>query len=152
MPFTITGTFNSDVWLEYSTNGGSTWTRLSTLFTDATTIVTDDLPTNIDLKIRLVAFCNESLISNVLDYDYVENFSFQGTEGVLSCNSGFQSFEDLNPKTLYCASSALSMGISVYDDISLSTLTTISGFRNGTTVYEISSGIITLVNTIGNGC
>ena len=71
MPFTITGTINSDVWLEYSTDNGSTWTRLTTLFPSGTSIVTSELPTNVDLKVRLVAVCNESLISNVLDYDYV---------------------------------------------------------------------------------
>jgi hypothetical protein len=71
MAFTITGAIQSDVWLEYSTDGGSTWTRLTTLFPAGSSIVTNDLPTNIDLKVRLVAFCDETLVSNVLDYDYV---------------------------------------------------------------------------------
>lgn len=74
MPFTITGAIQSEVWLEYSTDGGITWTRLTTLFPSGSSIETNDLPTNVDLKVRLVAFCDENFISNVLDYEisYIE--------------------------------------------------------------------------------
>jgi hypothetical protein len=71
MPHTINGSINSAVWLEYSTNGGSTWTRLSTSFPIGTSITTGLLPINVDLKIRLIALCDETKISNVVDYDYV---------------------------------------------------------------------------------
>jgi hypothetical protein len=71
MPFTITGTINTDVWLEYSTDNGSTWVRLPTLFPSGTSIATSELPTNVDLKVRIVAFCNPTYISNELEYDYV---------------------------------------------------------------------------------
>jgi hypothetical protein len=71
MPHTINGSINSAVWLEYSTNGGTSYTRLPTSFPIGTSIVTDLLPINVDLKIRLIALCDESKISNVVDYDYV---------------------------------------------------------------------------------
>ena len=71
MPFTITGAIQSEVWLEYSTNGGTAWTRLPTSFPIGSSIVTNDLPTGIDLKVRMVAVCDETKISNILDYDYV---------------------------------------------------------------------------------
>ena len=77
MSFTITGAIQSEVWLEYSTNGGTTWTRLPTSFPIGSSIVTNDLPTDIDLKVRLVAVCDETKISNVLDYDYVPSNCFR---------------------------------------------------------------------------
>jgi hypothetical protein len=66
--FTISGNITSDVWLEYSTNAGANYTRLSTAFPSGTQIVTSDLPTNTALKVRLVAVCDETKVSNVYDY------------------------------------------------------------------------------------
>lgn len=68
--FTITGQI-ANSYLEYSTNNGTTWTRLPTPYPDTTSITTSLLPTNVDLKVRMVAVCDETKISNVLDYDYV---------------------------------------------------------------------------------
>jgi hypothetical protein len=68
---TINGTITSEVWLEYSTNSGTTWNRVVTPFPAGTTIITSLLPKNADLQIRLVSECNESLISNVVEYDYI---------------------------------------------------------------------------------
>jgi hypothetical protein len=68
--FTITGQI-ANSYLEYSTNNGTTWTRLPTPYPDTTSITTSLLPTNIDLKVRMVAVCDETKISNVLDYNYV---------------------------------------------------------------------------------
>jgi hypothetical protein len=67
--FTITGQI-ANSYLEYSTNNGTTWTRLPTPYPDTTSITTSLLPTNVDLKVRMVAVCDETKISNVLDYDY----------------------------------------------------------------------------------
>lgn len=72
MAFTITGSITSDVWLEYSTDNGATYTRLPNAFPAGASIVTNALPINVDLKIRLVAVCDETKVSNVVDYDYVE--------------------------------------------------------------------------------
>lgn len=77
--FTITGQIVTEVWVEYSTDLGTTWTRLPTSFPSGTSIVTSDLPTGVDLKIRLVAVCDETKISNVLDYVYIETFAFSGS-------------------------------------------------------------------------
>lgn len=68
--FTITGQIPNS-YLEYSTDGGGSWIRLPTPFADTTSITTSALPTNIDLKVRMTAVCDETKISNVLDYDYV---------------------------------------------------------------------------------
>lgn len=70
--FTITGQIPNS-YLEYSTDGGGSWIRLPTPFADTTSITTSALPTNIDLKVRMVAVCDETKISNVLDYDLVTN-------------------------------------------------------------------------------
>ena len=68
--FTIVGQIPNS-YLEYSTDGGASWIRLPTPFADTTSITTSALPTNIDLKVRMVAVCDETKISNILDYDYV---------------------------------------------------------------------------------
>lgn len=72
MPYTIQGQILSEVWLEFSIDGGATWTRLPNTFPFGTSIVTSDLPTGVDLKVRLVAVCDETTISNEIDYDYIE--------------------------------------------------------------------------------
>jgi hypothetical protein len=68
MAFTITGSITSDVWIEYSTDNGATYTRLPNAFPAGASIVTNALPTGVDLKIRLVALCDETKVSNVFDY------------------------------------------------------------------------------------
>jgi hypothetical protein len=78
--FTITGQI-ANSYLEYSTNNGTTWTRLPTPYPDTTSITTSLLPTNIDLKVRMVAVCDETKISNVLDYDA------PATIGILNINN-----------------------------------------------------------------
>ena len=77
--FTITGEIKTEVWLEYSIDSGISWTRLPTSFPIGTSIFTNDLPIDVDLKVRLVAKCDETKISNVVDYDYVEIFAFSGS-------------------------------------------------------------------------
>jgi hypothetical protein len=69
--FTITGQI-ANSYLEYSTNNGTTWTRLPTPYPDTTSITTSLLPTNVDLKVRMVAVCDETKISNEIYYDYIE--------------------------------------------------------------------------------
>ena len=74
--FTIPGQIPNS-YLEYSTDGGGSWIRLPTPFAATTSITTSALPTNIDLKVRMVAVCDETKISNILDYDYIQSNCFR---------------------------------------------------------------------------
>lgn len=67
--FTITGSITSDVFVEFSEDDGVTWERVLNAFPAGATIVSDDLPVEVDLKIRLVALCDETKISNVFDFN-----------------------------------------------------------------------------------
>jgi hypothetical protein len=84
MPHTINGSINSAVWLEYSTNGGTSYTRLPTSFPAGTSIVTDLLPIDVNLKIRLIAVCDESLVSNVADY---KKYNAEGMITITNANA-----------------------------------------------------------------
>lgn len=103
MSFTINGSINSAVWLEYSTNSGSTYTRLPTAFPAGSSITTSALPTNVDLKIRLVAVCDETKISNVFDYDYVPPVELTAISLGYTTTVGSEACEDffLSPVTRY---------------------------------------------------
>jgi hypothetical protein len=88
MAFTITGSITSDVWIEYSTDNGATYTRLPNAFPAGASIVTSALPTEIDLKVRLVAVCDETKVSNVVDYDYVKPCELRNYQLVSSFDGG----------------------------------------------------------------
>jgi hypothetical protein len=123
MPHTINGSINSAVWLEYSTNGGSTWTRLSTSFPIGTSITTGLLPINVDLKIRLIALCDETKISNVVDYDYVPPVTSYAY--LFSINSGLTpseacGFTNLS-LNLYAAELSIPSVSILYSDSNLTT-------------------------------
>lgn len=121
--FTINGTITSDVWLEYSTDSGVTYTRLPTAFPAGSSITTIALPTGVDLKIRLVPLCDETKISNVFDYNpitpptyHTYHFSSPGrNSSALACNQN--SF----PTTIYSSSFPLDYGAEVWLDTSLTT-------------------------------
>lgn len=152
MPYTIQGQILSEVWLEFSIDGGATWTRLPNTFPAGTSIVTSDLP-RADLKVRLVAVCDETTISNVLDYDLPENsFSHSGQFGTITCVDGQTGFNSLGTITLFSSSSTLENGVELFEDELLTIPTTIDDFKKGTDIFDLNNGIIDIVTSINAPC
>lgn len=79
-------------------------------------------------------------------------YSYEGHSGTFFCAGGNTSFIEENVWILYSDMKPLGFGIYVYDNISLTTLSTIIGFKEGNTIYEITDGLISLVTTVGNPC
>ena len=79
-------------------------------------------------------------------------YSYDGHSGTMFCAGGSTSFVVENKWVLYSGVTPLVYGIYVYDNISLTTLSTITGFKEGNTIYEITNGLITSVTTVGNPC
>ena len=79
-------------------------------------------------------------------------YSYDGHSGTMFCAGGNTSFVEENVWVLYSDMTPLGFGIYVYDNISLTTLSTITGFKKGNTIYEITNGLITSVTTVGNPC
>lgn len=67
--YTITGQFDTEVTLQYSTDN-ITWNDAG-VFPVGTSIFTNSLPINTDLYVRVKATCDESLISNTILYQTV---------------------------------------------------------------------------------
>ena len=80
------------------------------------------------------------------------SYSYDGHYGTMVCAGGGASFVEENVWVLYSDMTPLGFGIYVYDNISLTTLSTITGFKEGNTIYEITNGLITSVTTVGNTC
>ena len=79
-------------------------------------------------------------------------YSYDGHSGTMLCAGGNTAFVEENVWVLYSDMTPLGFGIYVYDNISLTTLSTITGFKEGNIIYKITNGLITSVTTVGNPC
>ena len=77
---------------------------------------------------------------------------YEVLKGNVFCNSGTIAINNLSPHILYSSSSTLSSGVSVFDDINLTTPTVITGFTTSGKIYEVTSGMIDVVYTVGSPC
>ena len=68
--YEFTGTWTSNVWAEYSSDGGTTWVRDSSQHIAGTSTIIIIPLTGVNIKGRLVAVCDETKISNVIEYVY----------------------------------------------------------------------------------
>ena len=124
--FQIIGSWISNVYLEYSTDGGSNYIRVPTTYTASNSLTTNELPTGLNFKVRLVPACNETLISNVLNYEAViipTVYQFEFGYGSSSGPGGSIYVCDL-PNTgsiFYSLDSVLVIGSKVYVDSALTT-------------------------------
>jgi hypothetical protein len=149
--FTINGQITTAVWLEYSINAGTTWVRLPNSFPIGTSITTNLLPTGVDLKVRVIAVCDETKISNEVSFVYIETFGFN--------NSGWSdvSIQDscsdalINNRTIYSNCSTPIAGCQLFRNASGTMIVNksfvyIDGFGN----FDVnpSSGIIIQVSSV----
>ena len=124
--FQINGSWISNVYLEYSTDGGSNYIRVPTTYTASDSLTTNELPTGLNFKVRLVPVCNNTLISNVLNYEAViipTVYQFEFGYGSSSGPGGSIYVCDL-PNTgsiFYSLDSVLVVGSKVYVDSALTT-------------------------------
>jgi len=79
-------------------------------------------------------------------------YSFVGQQGTVTCSGGTTGFTSSGSITLYASVSVLAVDVDLYTDAALTTLTTISGFRKGVSVYSITSGAIDMISSIGSPC
>ena len=68
--YEFTGTWTSNVWAEYSSDGGTTWVRDSSQYPSGNSANVIIPLTGVNIKGRLVAVCDETKISNVIEYIY----------------------------------------------------------------------------------
>jgi hypothetical protein len=80
------------------------------------------------------------------------SYSFSGSRGEVTCNDGEVGFISLGPITLYASTDTLAVNVELFTDAGLTTLTTIEGFRIGTTIYTITSGIIDIIQSTNSPC
>jgi len=96
-----------------------------------------------------------TIYSNVLKYTR-ELASLYNTFGVIvgdaNCVSGQITFATAYPTTLYSTSSVLVLGTILYTDIGLSILATMGTIKTGSTIYDLSSGEIVNISSVGTTC
>ena len=79
-------------------------------------------------------------------------YLYEGAFGDVTCVGGTVFFANDTLWNLYSDMTPLSVGVFVYNDRQLTTLTSYNGFRLGTTCFTISAGQITAVTTEGDPC
>ena len=79
-------------------------------------------------------------------------YLYEGAFGDVICVGGTVFFANDTLWILYSDMTPLSVGVFVYNDRQLTTLTSYNGFRLGTTCFTISAGQITAVTTEGDPC
>lgn len=79
-------------------------------------------------------------------------FTFSGIKGNVFCNNGTIDINNTSPITVYRESPTLNVGDILYEDSSLTTFVHISGFKHGSTIYEVNAGQIDLIYSFGSIC
>jgi hypothetical protein len=124
--FQLNGSWSSDIYLEYSIDGGLNYVRTPTVYPQGSTLNTSELPSGLNFKVRLVAVCDEALISSFLNYEAVivpTVYQFEFGYGSSSGPGGSIYVCDL-PNTgsiFYSLDSVLVIGSKVYVDSALTT-------------------------------
>ena len=93
----------------------------------------------------------DGFLLNVISCNIV-SYRFTGIKGQVECVGGEIDFISEGPITLYASTPVLDIGVELYTDSELTTLTTIDGFRDGTTIYNINTGFISDITTINDPC
>ena len=100
--------------------------------------------------------CTEFIASSIVSIHFAVPCStvttYNLTQGTLGCTLGVITLNSTSPITLYSNITSLNNGVILYADIGLTTLTTASYIKQGTTIYELNSGQIVDVYPIGTPC
>lgn len=80
------------------------------------------------------------------------SFSSSGTFGQVTCNDGSIGFITQGTITLYHETSSIVDGTELYLEPTLITLTDKAAFKKGATIYELSDGVVSFINSVGNPC
>lgn len=138
----ITWVFDSDV----------TTTNKLYDFTDF--LITGDIYFRIESTVTLTPILTLTH-SNVLKYTR-ELTNLYNTFGVIvgdaNCVSGQITFTTAYSTTLYSTSSVLVLGTILYTDIGLSILATMGTIKTGSTIYDLSSGEVVNISSVGTTC
>ena len=81
------------------------------------------------------------------------SFAYSVINGTISCSGGVLAFSTIGSVMVYSSAATLTTGVSLYDSPSLTTLVTYTGLKgSGTVLYELTSGVIDIVSSIGDSC